>query len=452
MNKAIKLKRDTLSKALTWVFVLGGITIFLYTFYRAEVTFDGEKWSVYSKYYLFSLTVIVLYGLALCIKDHIRLNIIMISLSVLFGVYLVEITIAIALSSDELTDKDTRTVFQVYSDLVDEGVDAVPSIRPTNFVSSNGVPTNDNERLYPLAGVSKRTTVYCNESGERVVYKSDRYGFRNPDQAWNLKEKVWVVIGDSFAHGACVNDGEHAAARIQQLKPTNSIINLGVGGSGPLIELAILKEYAVSLKPEIIMWFYFEGNDLINNLDYELTSHLLKNYLRPEHTQKLMERQSEIDNSLNKYIKAMKRKKSGILSKLETLVQNSRTLRLLNIRRLIGIDKKEQGQISSDVFANILKQAQMTALQWGGVMHFVYVPEYSRYLLQDINDLEFRFRGRVLDLVASLEMPIIDIHKDVFENHSDPLSLFPYRTEPHYTPEGYKLMGKALVSAIEKNQ
>ena len=184
MRKSGQFKRDGLSKVLTWAFMLAGIIVFLYTFYRAEVTFNGERWSVYAKYYLISLTSIVLYGLLLCLKDNIRLNVIMVSSSALLGIYLLEMMLSACLSSD-LTKVDSRTAFQVYSDLLDEGVDVVPSIRPTIFVLANGVPTNDNQRLYPLAGVSNRTTVYCNESGERVIYKSDKYGFRNPHQAWN---------------------------------------------------------------------------------------------------------------------------------------------------------------------------------------------------------------------------------------------------------------------------
>jgi hypothetical protein len=456
MRKSGQFKRDGLSKVLTWAFMLAGIIVFLYTFYRAEVTFNGERWSVYAKYYLISLTSIVLYGLLLCLKDNIRLNVIMVSSSALLGIYLLEMMLSACLSSD-LTKVDSRTAFQVYSDLLDEGVDVVPSIRPTIFVLANGVPTNDNQRLYPLAGVSNRTTVYCNESGERVIYKSDKYGFRNPHQAWNLKEKVWVVIGDSFAHGACVKAGKHAAARVQTLKEDHSVINLGMGGSGPLIELAIFKEYAEVLKPEVIMWFYFEGNDLVQNLDYELTSPLLKNYLRPSYTQKLLSRQDEIDKTLMSHIQSAVKRKTGILSKLEVIVQNSRTLRLLNIRRFLGVDNQgwnphiEKLRVA-DEFTTILKQVQAKTQQWGGEVYFVYIPELSRYLLPDPNNLQFRGRGRILELVASLNMPIIDIHQDVFQNHTDPLSLFPRRTEPHYTEEGYNLVGSALVSGIDNNQ
>ena len=43
-------------------------------------------------------------------------------------------------------------------------------------------------------------------------------------------------------------------------KPT---LALGIGNNGPLLELAILKEYAKKIKPEIIFWVYSEENDLL---------------------------------------------------------------------------------------------------------------------------------------------------------------------------------------------
>ena len=37
------------------------------------------------------------------------------------------------------------------------------------------------------------------------TYDSDRYGFNNPDQVWDLSKenKNLVILGDSFAHGSC---------------------------------------------------------------------------------------------------------------------------------------------------------------------------------------------------------------------------------------------------------
>ena len=60
-------------------------------------------------------------------------------------------------------------------------------------------------KLFPLSGKSNSLTIFCNENGYFSIFDSDRYGFNNPDQEWNSNEIEYLIIGDSFAQGACVN-------------------------------------------------------------------------------------------------------------------------------------------------------------------------------------------------------------------------------------------------------
>ena len=53
-------------------------------------------------------------------------------------------------------------------------------------------------------------------------------------------------------------------------------------------------------------------------------------------------------------------------------------------------------------------------------------------------------RNRVLSIVQRLNIPIIDIHEKVFVTHPDPLSLFPFRLNGHYTSEAYRLVAQAI--------
>ena len=54
------------------------------------------------------------------------------------------------------------------------------------------------------------------------------------------------------------------------------MINLGVGGFGPLLELAALTEYLTPLKPPVVLWVFFEGNDLTDDLPSENRAELKK--------------------------------------------------------------------------------------------------------------------------------------------------------------------------------
>ena len=38
---------------------------------------------------------------------------------------------------------------------------------------------------------------------------------------------------------------------------SESVVNLGIHGSGPLVELATLKEYAESVRPKKVFWVYY---------------------------------------------------------------------------------------------------------------------------------------------------------------------------------------------------
>jgi hypothetical protein len=50
--------------------------------------------------------------------------------------------------------------------------------------------------------------------------------------------------------------------------------------------------------------------------------------------------------------------------------------------------------------------------------------------------------------VKGLDIPVIDIHQEVFADHHDPLALFPFRITGHYNADGYREVAKAIVENI----
>ena len=176
--------------------------------------------------------------------------------------------------------------------------EAFPSIIPYSFVKSEGLRTK-NGRIFPLGGTSERTTVFCNESGEFIIFESDEHGFNNPRELYKVGEVDIVLTGDSFAQGACVEPGKGIAGQLR--KTWKGVLTVGSAHNGPLLELATLKEYAEPLHPRIVLWLYYEGNDLQNLLGAQ-TSPLLMKYLRAEFSQNLLDRQTEIDEILVDYV------------------------------------------------------------------------------------------------------------------------------------------------------
>jgi len=71
---------------------------------------------------------------------------------------------------------DTRTLLEVIDDLQTKGIEAYPIVPPSLVVDFNGIGKS-NPGLFSLGGVSRKATVYCNESGEYAIYESDEHGF-----------------------------------------------------------------------------------------------------------------------------------------------------------------------------------------------------------------------------------------------------------------------------------
>jgi len=188
---------------------------------------------------------------------------------------------------------DARDQFQVVRDLRKQG----PDVYPVTFPAWQGLPSAD-APLLPLGGISDVTTVFCNEMGQYVVYRSDEHGFHNPKGIWSSARFDLAVLGDSFTQGACVPTEQNFVELLRRQYPAT--LNLGMVGNGPLLMLAGLKEFLTDLRPGVVLWVYTEGNDLTFDLNREKRFTRLTDYLLPDHRQGLLARQSECDTFLRR--------------------------------------------------------------------------------------------------------------------------------------------------------
>jgi hypothetical protein len=443
-------KHYPFAKWMSWLFLMIFILLLIYTYYRAEITYHGSKNSTYFKYYIVSLTGIFFWGVVLRLKETIRTNIVTVMISMVVGLYLVEAglaflglgqpTTAAATAAELGVEYDQRTKLEVIEDLIAEGVDAVPAVRPSNVL-------NMDKELLPLGGISKRITVASNENGYFMIYPSDRYGFNNPDTEWDSEQVEWLLTGDSFTEGVAVHPGEDIGGVIRTITQ-ESVINLGRAGNGPLMEFAELREYASLVRPTKVLWIYYENNDLIEDLQRDKTSSLLMKYMEGGFSQKLIHRQMEIDKRLEEYIAQAQAQAQAPLDK-------TRWMRLSSIRNLIDfdIDIDVDVDIGVDVdplFTNILKKAKADVEAWGGELFFVYLPDYERYSNTPASHDRLYKKAEVINLVRGLNIPVIDTHQEVFVEHPDPFSLFPLRSSGHYNTYGYAKVAKAIVDGVKE--
>lgn len=359
---------------------------------------------------------------------------------------------------------DTRSRLQVIHDMRARGIVAYPDIfprvlfEPASRETIKSILLRNHEEFLPVAGMSMTTTVFCNESGEYVVYESDEHGFHNPRGMWKKQSADIVTLGDSYTHGVCVPTDKGFVATIRSQRPHT--INLGVNGHGPLTSLATLKEYGESLKPKLVLWFYYEGNDLRDLDGWEKNSPLLKRYVESSFSQHLIEHQIEIDQLLKAYI-------DREMAKAETPVSVEKIIKLQHLRRALRVfrDRRstEQGLQAElveylresgapaaaedlQLFERVLAEARDTVSSWGGRLVFVYLPTWERYRIPELASQD---RDHVLSIARRLNLHVVDIHTS-FSAHPDPLSLFPFRRYAHYNELGHKLVGDEVLRELEK--
>jgi hypothetical protein len=484
-------RRFKFATVMMWLFILVSLYIFIYTFWRSEVVLVGSLREGYFYFYLFSFSGILFWGMALRLKNEIKLNLVIASISLTAGLYIAELYLSLntpVFSSLRVAAEesgafyDTRSKFEVARDLRAEGIDAQAMVVLGKASQTN--PEYDSVRnqeydksMYILGGNSGKTTVVYNESGKFMVTKYDRYGFNNPDSAWDTEKPDWVLLGDSFTFGFAVQPGEEMSSQIRNLTHS-SVINLGYPGNGPLSMLAGLKEYAEAKVPKRVLWIYWEGNDMLD-LKEEKKISLLMSYLQPEFSQNLIHRQGEIDSFLNKKsleadandlarsktLKDIKQSKTKPFHNFVTEAKyrnnvpglkgkQSYILRLFHLRNLFGVHPRDfaiKPKVIDPLFADILTIARDRVAAQGGKFYFVYLPSAHRYIQFLANHDNYAMRKELLKVVESLNIPVIDIHEEIFKNHKPtPLNLFPFGMRAHYNAEGYRLVARAILKEVEK--
>jgi hypothetical protein len=308
--------------------------------------------------------------------------------------------------------------------------------------------------IVPLTNVSRKTTVYCNEGGQYSIFRSDERGFNNPEGVWDRPVDV-ALIGDSFVQGACVPPDATMAAFLRDRSV--AALTAGIDDFGPLSELAVLREYVAPLRPKHVVWVYYEGNDF-RNLEDEKNSDMLRRYLEPGFTQGLAALQSQIDSALMQFIDhnidiELERIRSGeppagSISRPSFAELLVRGLTLRSLRQTFGVaDIGVQQSHCCDIalFETVLRQAKSSVESWGGTFTFVYVPSGARYYMKIValtHEPEMRARGRVLDMVRRVGVPIIDLHEILTQN-GDPRRFY-FHNRSHFDPAGYQAAADAI--------
>jgi len=442
-------KKGKISNYISILFTSTSFLIFFYVLYRDEIVHYGTQPNFYYKYYVISFILIFFSIFSFFLKKNIKINILIILISSIFSFYLLEAIFFIKKN----INFDYRTRLEVYEEMKKNYRNVALTIAP--ILIDAGKP------IHTLGGISNRKTIHCNESGVYEIYKSDRYGFNNPEKEWTKKEISYLLVGDSFTHGDCVDEEYTISSNIRKkINNKYGVLNLGYRGNGPLTEYATLIEYSSHINVKRIIWLYYEGNDLAE-LASEYNGPMLNNYLFDNNfSQELIFRQNEIDNGLenflekNIYEKKLEDKKNMLKDEILKFIKLYR-LRTITLDRFFPSPEKPISSETLKKFSNITSLFKKYTDEKELKLYFVYLPEYSRYNSKKNNNDNFRSYKKVIEIVKSFDIPIIDINKEMFEKNDDPLSLFPHRYYWHYNKKGYKNVADIIFNKtflIENNK
>ena len=426
---------------------LAFLSSLIYVFYRFYIHHEGQYFYYYQKYFVITFVLFISSIPLYFIKDSLRKIIFNTTILLILAFYSVETILVVQLKSkidnEKINFEDKRSIIQVIDDYKNEGVPVLPA-KYAHY-------SNEYD-LFSFGGVSNMFTVFCNENGYWATYISDRYGFRNPDSAWD-SDNVTVLVGDSTTQGACVNDEDTLAGNMRRMINEDNfketIISLGVGARGPVTEYANLREYIELLKPKKIVWLYHESNDLYE-LETEVNSENLKKYTKDESfRQNLHLKQEQIDKILKNQIKkSIDEKKNNPNTNYLDGWYNLIYFLRLSLLRLKILHPYQHSYDESTIieFEKIMMKVKKLSLKYNSELYFVYLPDYWRYV--NNNTIQFNNYGEIKNVIKRLEIDLIDINELFFAKEKDQLQYWPFRKFGHYNELGFNKVSQKIYDKI----
>jgi len=364
----------------------------------------------------------------------------------LFGADVMATAAFQAASSQNTPDSDGISVMEITTRLREQGRVAYPTIPGNVLVDGNVGFLVSGRVTHPIGSAPGGVTaVMCNERPGGVEYLADRFGFNNPDSVWSEGNVDVVLLGDSYTQGLCVPAPDQIATRLSAQQ--GSILNLGVRGTGPLQQLAILREYGSTMTPPVVVWLFYEGNDRYD-LSRASQREWLTAYLNPAHSQGLPARQRELDAQYGAWIDSMLAAgPPPLASSRSKLALIRQSLTLSTLRRLVGFGVAFPSRESPiGIYPSVLKQGLEDVRAWEGSLILAYIPSYGRY--RTVIGEGVSGKREILESAQMLGIPVVDL--DVaFRSHGDPRSLWAH-PRGHLNEGGYALVAAEIGRAIER--
>ena len=365
----------------------------------------------------------------------------------------------IKLAIEKKINFDVRSQEQVYVDLKSKNESIKPGFLYAKHFSDLKIfkEAKKNNEIIPFRGPINSFTVSCAEDLQYKLIKNDKYGFKNNNIIYEKKIQNFL-LGDSYAEGLCENNKNDIAGHLNEKK--NYTINFGVTGTGPLISLAILREFGNYFKPKNVIYLYFEGNDL-DELNYEKEDATLINYLNDNFNQDYFNKYDDIKSFL---IKAEQETEKIIYSKSKNTFQPNKKnkldilkahlkdiLEINNLRNIFKykILKKQEEFYDLNLLYKTVEKMNDDTKKWNGNYIFVYVPTWSRYFTKFTKyDAKIDLKKEIINNLNSKNIKVLDL-TDYFNEINNIKQYYPLGFLGHYNSKGYKKIAEIIEKSLD---
>lgn len=310
--------------------------------------------------------------------------------------------------------------------------------------------------LIPFRGPVNKKSLSCSEDLNYRIVENDKYGFKNPNSTYDKKIET-ILLGDSYAEGFCYLAKDDIAGNL--IKKNINTLNLGVASTGPLVSLAIFREFASIYKPKNIIYLYFEGNDL-DGLEWEKRDKNLIKYLKKGHNINYIKRLKEINSFLDSAEKESiqyarvktdndlfkkKNKFNLYFEHFQDLVELNKTK---NILRNIFLSKSTNYDL--ELLYKIVKEMDNETKSWNGEFTFVYIPTWERYFHKHTNlNAVITLKDEIIFKLQSVNVDVIDL-SEFFENSNNLKENYPLGYIGHFSKIGYKNIANVIEKKLKK--
>ena len=339
---------------------------------------------------------------------------------------------------------DSRTHSEVVQSLRETGVDAVPRI-DRGWARLPEIREQLGGDFYPLSQASNATVVECNEGGEYLVYRTDEYGFNNPQGLLASRRVDIAIVGESHALGHCVAPGHGVVDVIRRAYPRTA--NLGLADTRPLSQLATLREYVEPLRPPVVLWVVNPGFAVDAE---EARDPILARYFDPSFSQHLIQRQDEVDAAVRALSEPLQIEHDRAL-RME--LARARADRFTKVPQLTQVRQRLSPKRSGSVkhldlanFSRTLQLASRATSSWGGQLVAVVLPSYGHLLGERPEVARY---AAVMDVLRAQGLPVID-GAAVFLALEDPARVYTFGSGPQPNAAGHDLLARHILAELRR--